>query len=147
MKTRLYSLVAHHYLSPLQCGLQTAHAIAELSVNTYQNMDLYHQWARDDKTIIILGASNHAGVENACIQFQRLATKIGLPFSIFYEDRQSMNEMATATAIIVPEYIYDATVETRPETGEKFVYHAGAGYELNEYASEFYHFLKSFRLA
>jgi len=28
---RLYSFVANHYLSPLQCGLQTAHVVGELS--------------------------------------------------------------------------------------------------------------------
>lgn len=31
MNYRLYTFVAHHYLSPLQCGLQTAHVVSEIA--------------------------------------------------------------------------------------------------------------------
>jgi hypothetical protein len=110
MNYRLYTFVANHYISPLQCGLQTAHVVSELSLyktNTQQHA-AFESWASMDKTIIICGAGNHAGVVACYDEIQRTASALDLPFAIFREDEQSMNGMATACGVIVPQKYYDA---------------------------------------
>lgn len=110
MNYRLYAFVANHYLSPLQCGLQTAHVVSDLSVKYVaptHPADVFYDWARDDKTIIICGAGNHQGVVDCFHELQRVADPLGLPYAIFHEDEQSMNGMATACGVIVPEKYYN----------------------------------------
>lgn len=119
---RFYSFVAGHYLSPMQAGLQTGHAISEMHVYHRPHAqleqpvsslyDVYDTWARDHKTIIILNAGNHAGVLDAWNQADMFTDKLGelniwLPSVVFHEDEQSMNKMATACGIIVPDQFYD----------------------------------------
>lgn len=113
MNYRLYSFVANNYLSPLQCGLQTAHVVSELSrwPGSRQD-DIYHDWANDDKTIIICSAGNHKGVLDCFAEIERTAgDALGLPYAIFREDDQSMNGMATACGVIVPEKYWGAIYE------------------------------------
>lgn len=101
---RLYSFVANAYLSPLQCGLQTAHVVSEISKRDRIRFDTYTEWAEKGKTIIICGAGNHKGVVDCWNELLR--TGIDTHFvtgAIFREDEQSMNGMATACGVIVPE--------------------------------------------
>lgn len=107
---RLYSFVANHYLSPLQCGLQTAHVVSEMTLwpdRTPKLEDAFGTWAREDKTIIICGAGNHRGVIDCFVELMRINTALLLPCAIFHEDEQSMNGMATACGVIVPQEYYD----------------------------------------
>lgn len=107
---RLYSFVAGLYLNELQKGLQTAHVVSELSqfkVNTAQRA-VFDSWASTDKTIIILNALNHGGVVQLESVLSELATSLGLPCATFREDEISMNGMATAVGIVVPEKYYNA---------------------------------------
>ena len=113
MQYRFYSFVANHYLSPLQCGLQTAHAVARMSVEPFvTTQQQFKQWAEVDQVIIICGAGNQAGVVN-CYETM-LALNAAAPYSdqlpvvLFREDQQSMNCMATACGILVPSSLYDA---------------------------------------
>lgn len=146
MEYRLYSFVAHHYLSPLQCGLQTAHVVSELSM---QGNSMYADWAERNKTIIICGAGNHAGVMEAFTQLRAHNNALSyadicdpLPQALFLEDEQSMNRMATACGIIIPERYFDAVWDNYQDcyvTTDKGVY---APIE-----QAFVTYLKSFRLA
>lgn len=108
---RLYAFVAAGYLSELQRGLQTAHAVSRMSrkykTNTPQ-VKAYSDWADHDETIIICTAFNHKGVVNCYEELLRVGEPMGLPVSLFREDEQSMNGMATACAIVVPQEYYDA---------------------------------------
>jgi hypothetical protein len=116
MNHRLYSFVANHYLSSLQCGLQTAHVVSELSlykINTPQ-FEAYSRWAQFDKTIIICGAGNHAGVVECYDRLLTLANRLDLPVALFREDEQSMNGMATVCGVVVPEKFWNVTFV--PET-------------------------------
>lgn len=114
---RLYTFVAGLYLSDLQKGLQTAHVVSELHTlyRSYSGADaretaILDEWAELDKTIIILSAENHAGVENAFNMFGPMAmTSLRLPMALFYEDKASMNGMATACGVIVPQVLWDVT--------------------------------------
>jgi len=157
---RLYSFTANLYLSPLQLGLQTAHAVAQMSTGLID--DVYLTWADEDKTIIICGAGNHAGVlgayntlignDNRGINF---SDELGLPVEIFFEDEQSMNNMATACAVIVPECLYGArpvydngvfkvfsgyTYQANNESPVQF-------YEVGSIQEQFITWLKSYKLA
>lgn len=118
---RFYSFVAALYISPLQCGLQTAHAVsqmhADLNAAAWPNVPpvsriprvAYDTWAAEDKTIIICNALNSAGVEYAYQQLQYFVDHgINLPITIFHEDAQSLNGAATAAAVVVPEYFFNA---------------------------------------
>lgn len=102
MNYRLYTFVAHHYLSPLQCGLQTAHVVGDMS-QKYPDDEVFKTWADIDKTIIICGAGNHRGVVDCWTTMKPLCDQVKLPVAIFYEDERSMNRMATACGIVVPE--------------------------------------------
>lgn len=107
---RLYSFVAGLYLNELQKGLQTAHVVGDLSqfkVNTPQRA-VFDAWASTDKTIIILNALNHGGVVELESVLSELAEGLGLPCATFREDEVSMNGMATAVGIVVPEKYYNA---------------------------------------
>lgn len=145
MKYRLYSFVAHHYLSPLQCGLQTAHVVSNLST---QDSEPYADWATFDKTIIICGAGNHAGVQEVFKQLRIHNNAMShidvcdqLPQTIFFEDEQSMNNMATACGIIVPERFFGAVWD---DYNDCYTPADGGSFAAVEHA--FVTYLKSFRL-
>ena len=161
---RLYSFAAAQYLSPLQVGLQTAHATAELS-RRYGSLcprhALYGQWADEHKTIVILSAVNHAGVLRAFEVLNQLGAELNLPSALFREDEQSMSGMATACACIVPESFYNVVAlysdeqipnsrnTRRVQTG----WQQGPGssctdaFALESPEGQFISFLKQFRLA
>lgn len=111
MNYRLYTFVAHHYLSPIQRGLQTAHVVSEMVVNISSRHDgTFMEWASKDKTIIICGAGNHQGVLDCWAELKRTGVDPGfVPGAIFFEDQQSMNGMATACGVIVPEEYWNTT--------------------------------------
>ena len=110
---RLYAFVANLYLSPLQCGLQTAHVVSEIAhlvslSPASLSSPSFNTWAREDKTIIICGAGNHQGVLDCWAELKRTAIDTGLTCgAIFHEDEQSMNGMATACGVIVPQKYWD----------------------------------------
>jgi hypothetical protein len=112
---RFYSFVAGLYLSPLQRGLQTGHAISEMHADLLLNPDnhsqrtMYDHWATHDKTIVICDALNSAGVVEAYHKLTHLVRDLQqLPVTIFHEDTASLNNAPTATGIIVPDYLFDA---------------------------------------
>lgn len=146
MAYRLYSFVAHHYLSQLQCGLQTAHVVGELAHRYDQrdSTDAFFTWAEFDKTIIICGAGNHAGVLDAFQQFEIFNERLrgALPLALFEEDVASMNGMATACGLIVPDRYYDAVWEAG-----NLCYVTSEGGIYSPAEQEFVTYLKSFRLA
>lgn len=118
MNYRLYSFVAGLYLSDLQKGLQTAHVVSDIysAFNTlgeqHPAMNAFNKWAGNDKTIIILNALNQQGVIDAYLAMSTWAHsnvhgKFPYPHAMFREDAQSMNCMATACGIVLPENIYD----------------------------------------
>ena len=153
---RFYSFVAGLYLSPIQCGIQTAHAVSEMSVTAPVHlMPIYNAWAADDKVLIVCQAINHAGVVGAYEQLQQFGDWFNLPTVLFKEDDQSMNGMATAAGIIVPECFYNARAN-RNDTGQVIQYEyvptdletSGVViYAADSAEGAFIEFLKSYRLA
>ncbi len=113
---RLYSFV-NTYLSPLQHGLQTAHCVADMFVKyRFISSSASYQlnvWAEDHKTIIILNGGNQANLFEL-LDFIYEGNN-NFPFEEFSEDEQSLNNCLTCVSIILPERIYGAAAESRPE--------------------------------
>lgn len=173
---RLYTFTANLYLSPLQCGLQSAHVVGNIAA-TMDHLELanfdsirtsqaFHDWAHLDKTIIICAATNHAGVEACWAEIERINTALLLPAAIFHEDEDSMNGMATACGVVVPEAYwaaqfskeevttvkYSSGDEQRIVTAEAYWYYQDTrGYETKYYLThpegQFINLIKSYRLA
>ena len=158
---RLYSFVANGYLSPLQCGLQTAHAVGEIAVkydhgfshNAFSH-NAFKTWAKEDKVIIICAAFNHKGVIECYNEIVRTgAGCLSLPAALFHEDEDSMCGMATACAVVVPQVYYDAKPE-KNEDGEveAWVYTSEDFLTVNRYPmthpeGQFIDHIKGYRLA
>jgi hypothetical protein len=107
---RFYSLV-NYYLSDLQRGLQTAHAVSEMLVdpkNCKAKLQHYHQWAKDHKTIIILNGGNSKMLQESYDNLSIWCTAAGLPITKFHEDEQSLNCALTCVGLVLPEEIYGA---------------------------------------
>lgn len=164
---RLYSFVANHYLSPLQCGLQTAHVVGELMTAYKPDFnevgDAVYEWAQCDKTIIIMAAGNHEGVLNGFQEIRRTSVAIGLPYALFREDERSMNGMATAFGVIVPQKYWDTkfspevvysseVIGQRPRVSEAYWSYTDTEgittkYQLTHPEGQFVDSIKSYRLA
>ncbi|AVH84971.1 hypothetical protein RsoM2USA_42 [Ralstonia phage RsoM2USA] len=113
---RFYALT-NLYISDIQRGIQTAHAVSEMLVKYRQrdrigpNYDearrVYLEWAEKDKTIIVLQGGPSGALDEAHDQIKKLSHKLTLPFVKFYEDEHSLNGALTAVGVIVPDYVYD----------------------------------------
>ncbi len=133
---RLYSFVNSNYLSPLQHGLQTGHVIGDLAAQTYTKprnanhaarLELYKTWAVKDKVIIICKAYNSAGVKSTFDDIQKLTRKsvhLNLPSAIFYEDDQSLGGAATACGVVVPERLWNVSLDKTVQGEDLWVHNA-----------------------
>jgi hypothetical protein len=151
MEHRLYSFVNTLYMSPIQWGIQTAHCVSNLSVrykhNTKQHA-AYYEWASGSPTIIICQGINVATLISLRDTLAPLADKLELPFTSFNEDEESLGGVITSVAVLVPETLYDCTVEfERQDDGTRIpVFSAFDGSPLNLTIDE-YEFLKIVKLA
>lgn len=151
---RLYSFVANLYLSPLQCGLQTAHVVSELSAakNRHTRDSAYKTWAEHDKTIIICAALHHGGVLECYEELKRINSALLLPCALFREDEVSMNGMATACGVIVPKEYYEAQ-PVKGDDGKVFAWEfideqfKASRYPLTHAEGQFINHIKGYRLA
>jgi len=105
----------HRMLSPMQTGIQSAHAQMELFVKyrkqrISQKRDLY-KWATDDKTMICLNGGGSNELRDIFTMFDRPDNS--LAWSAFHEDEDSLDGVMTNIAIIVPYEIYNASEEMR----------------------------------
>lgn len=117
---RGYFFTNSQMISPLQQGLQTAHTVAEM-FTLYGDMakldtaastlgsdllGVLTDWARAHKTIIILNGGNCASLKRLSNEIYSLASELKLPWGMFYEDEETLNNAITCVGIIVPSYIY-----------------------------------------
>ena len=128
---RFYSFT-NMYLSSIQKGIQTAHAVSEM-YDTYRAGDkisptfarakeALDEWANSDKTIIVLDGGNSRTLSELYNNLRCVVDtyKFGYPVVAFYEDEQSLNGALTAVGIILPESVYsrNSEIEVNPNTGE-----------------------------
>ena len=102
---RFYSFTNANYMSPLQLGLQTAHCVAEMSQQSKAS-EIYDDWAKNHKTIVILNGGNCAALEELCTFLD--VHQNPYPSACFYEDKESLNGAITAVGIVLPEQVYEA---------------------------------------
>jgi len=103
---RAYFFV-NSWLSGIQKGLQTAHCVAEMADDAETpnaRTNLYREWAKVHKTIIVLEGGPHAGLVELVEFFGR---QFNLPWASFSEDEESLNGAMTCVGIIVPEDLYE----------------------------------------
>lgn len=154
---RFYSVVAGLYLSDKQKGIQTQHATGDMSVDLNASF-IYKEWATNHKTTIVLNGLTSGGVRRAHATMLDLVGRIGfylqnneVPVALFCEDVESLDGAATAAAIVVPEFIYNAK-RVESEVGEYVDYlffpeDGGPAVELTKAETELHLFLRSFSLA
>jgi hypothetical protein len=116
---RFYSFV-NMYLSPMQKGIQTAHAVSEmfsyyevLSGLPSEELLSYSDWAREDKTVIVLDGGNQNGLFALYDDLVDIIKnhKVNIPVIKFHEDVQSLNGALTAVGILLPKEIYSLNSE------------------------------------
>lgn len=137
---KMYCFVNGLYMSPIQHGIQSAHAIAEMSL---QNTPIYEKWAKDHKTIIILNAVNHAGLVDAKEFFSGIGNhlekynyndiKYGEHYatSFFHEDEQSLGGILTSVAVLLEDEEEEQAVNPHAYQYLKPLYQYRS--KLNEY--------------
>lgn len=111
---RFYSFT-NMYLSSIQKGIQTGHAISEMSIEDYfhDGNKTYKTWANKDKTVIVLNGGNQAMLFDLYNLVKMFGEKHGLPYTKFHEDKQSLNGALTAVGIILPKSVYDTARDLR----------------------------------
>ena len=108
VKYRMYGLVPYN-ISPIQQGIQFGHAVVEYGLEYgHKSDDPYLQWARNDKTFIILngGTTNrnedHWGTLNqSVLELGRLRVQ----YTTFYEP--DLGDQLTAIVFLVDERVWD----------------------------------------
>lgn len=105
---RCYHL-CNMYLSPIQQGIQAAHAQMELFVkynlHCEEGEQLY-DWAENHKTMICLNGGFLSHMEDLKDFLDTINTNT-YPWSTFYEAEESLGGMLTNIAIVLPERIYE----------------------------------------
>ncbi len=108
LEQRMYGLVPYN-ISPIQQGIQFGHAVVEYSLEYgHKSDDPYLQWARNDKTFIILngGTTNnnkerYGTLNNAKINLHSL----GVQLATFHEP--DLGDQLTAIVFLVDERVWD----------------------------------------
>lgn len=108
---RLYSFT-NYYLSSLQKGLQTAHCVSDMSL---LNHNLYLEWAKSHKTVVILNGGNSGNLQSIYDFFleNHKSLSIDMPFVKFHEDEVSLGGALTSVAIVIPELYYSMAAKVR----------------------------------
>lgn len=111
LQYRMYVLDERH-LSPLDKGIQSAHAICEyyniVSQENKEDFEKYKRWALEDKTIVILNGGTVKDLNSIIsLMYEKNINNIG----IFHEI--DLDNIVTAIAILVDEQVWN--LEKYPE--------------------------------
>lgn len=104
-KQRMYAMVLRQ-LNPMQKGIQALHAVVEYAQN-YFTTDEYQQWAKNDKTMIVLDGGTSIELADVIKQLD----EIDYTYAVFKEP--DLYDQVTAIAFLVPETVWDR--ETYPD--------------------------------
>lgn len=114
-KLRAYVFV-NTALSPIQKGIQAAHVMVEMALYDGRGIvgstnEMFWEWANYHKTLILCNGGFHADMRDwyDLVQNQTLFDEdYEFPYQFFSEDFDTLNNLLTAVAIILPDYIYDS---------------------------------------
>lgn len=132
---RLYSF-QNMYFSGIHAGIQTAHTIAEISLQT-EEKNSYKEWAYKHKTIVIL----NGGMEKDLWDLYEFLDTNDNPFmwDYFQESKEAANEALTNISIILPERIFNFK-KNMPNRYKNRWY----SFFFKIYTPEFIEYIKSF---
>lgn len=129
---RFYTF-CNYYISSIQQGIQTAHAVHEIfnkyvvemmikphpwSLDEVDNQRRLVDWSLNHKTIITLNGGNCDDLSELLKFFEDDSNPF--PYVYFEEDKASLNSAITCVGIVLPEEIYNAAELIRKRT-HKFV--------------------------
>lgn len=103
---RMYGLVPYN-LSPIQQGIQFGHAVVEYGLEFFQTEE-YQEWARRDKTFIILngGTTNDNNMRLGTLQQHYFElTDRGIKVGEFHEP--DLGDQMTAIVFLVDDRVWD----------------------------------------
>lgn len=103
---RMYGLVPYN-LSPIQQGIQFGHAVVEYGLDFF-NTPEYQEWARRDKTFIILngGTTNDNNMRLGTLQQNYFElTDRGIKVGEFHEP--DLGDQMTAVVFLVDDRVFD----------------------------------------
>ena len=103
---RMYGLVPYN-LSPIQQGIQFGHAVVEYGLEFFETPE-YQEWARRDKTFIILngGTTNDNNMRLGTLQQNYFElTDRGIKVGEFHEP--DLGDQMTAVVFIVDDRVFD----------------------------------------
>jgi len=106
LEQRMYGLVPYN-ISPIQQGIQFGHGVVEYGLK-YGHFDDYQEWAKNDKTFIILNGGTTNVNQNNLGSLNFAATEIysmDVPYATFYEP--DLGDQLTAVVFLVDERVYD----------------------------------------
>lgn len=96
---------SHFALKAIQQGVQSGHAITEMSIS-FDTLSPQHQkyleWAKNCKTVVYLDGGNSKRLKEIAYAIEMVAAEFNLPCARFYEDEDTMEGIMTAVGIIVP---------------------------------------------
>ena len=107
VKYRMYGLVPYN-ISPIQQGIQFGHAVVEYSIGRYGSHDDYKQWAKEDKTFIILNGGTTNDNEERLGSLNKSVRRledICIPYATFNEP--DLGDQLTAVVFLVDERVWD----------------------------------------
>lgn len=114
MTKRVY-VWTHNWLSPIQKGIQGAHAVAELGHACMGNAAAseayaaYQEWVTQNKTLVFLSGGNSSALSDLKEFLQgSLGGENQTYWSSFYEDEESLSSTMTAIAVLPTEMVCDA---------------------------------------
>lgn len=107
---RLYSFVNHIYMSPLQWGIQTGHAAVAMMARALAGPPClaapFLEWNQAGPTKLVLQGGNVARLLSHEARLGELCAHLGLPFSSFREDDESLGGIITCVALLLPEELF-----------------------------------------
>lgn len=107
LEYRMYGLVPYN-ISPIQQGIQFGHAVVEYSIGRYGSHDDYQQWAKEDKTFIILNGGTTNDNEERLGSLNKTVRRledICIPYATFNEP--DLGDQLTAVVFLVDERVWD----------------------------------------
>ena len=155
---RMYGLVPYN-LSPIQQGIQFGHAVVEYGLEFFGTQE-YQEWARRDKTFIILngGTTNDNTMRLGTLQQNYFElTDRGIKVREFHEP--DLGDQMTAVVFLVDDRVFDRVnwpdyngtfyVDGTPESTEYYNWKMKFAETENEANNIVFlrDFLKNFRLA
>lgn len=102
----MYGLVPYN-LSPIQQGIQFGHAVVEYGLDFFETQE-YQEWARRDKTFIILngGTTNDSNMRLGTLQQNYFElTDLGIKVGEFHEP--DLGDQMTAVVFLVDDRVFD----------------------------------------